>query len=342
MAIENCLSDERVVVSGVVQGSVLGPILFLLFINDVETMCNCQTRLKLYADDLKLYSVYDTDSNLTISDKNKNDLQITLDNIADWSDSWQLAINVEKCYVLNLLSRRSCNSNSYVINGVTLTVISSTKDLGICIDNRLSYNSHINNIVVKAMQRVGLLFRGFLCRDLTFLRKAYITYIRPLLEYNSIIWSPCLKKYIDLIENIQRRFSKRIPSLRSMSYLERLACLDIQPLELRRLHFDLIYYYKILNNLTPHDPTTVFSFHTPSTPLRNTTVLIQKPTKGSKSFFSSFSNRSVDCWNSLPSETRLLRTLGSFKSAIVKLDLSSFLYSSVFTHLSNFFNISDL
>ena len=74
------------------------------------------------------------------------------------------------------------------------------------------------------------------------MRKAFITYIRPLLEYNSVVWNPHKKDYISLIENVQRRFTKRIPSLHLLSYSERLAMLNLEPLELRRLRFDLVMY----------------------------------------------------------------------------------------------------
>ena len=95
-------------------------------------------------------------------------------------------------------------------------------DLGVEIDSDLSYHAHIVCIVGKATQRVGILFRGFVTRDLTFMRKAFITYIRPLLEYNSVVWNPHKKEYISLIENVQRRFTKRIHSLHLLSYSERL------------------------------------------------------------------------------------------------------------------------
>jgi hypothetical protein len=130
-----------------------------------------------------------------------------------------------------------------------------TRDLGIIIDCKLAYASHISTIVAKANQRVGLLFREFITRGIRIMRKAYITYIRPLLEYNSVIWSPCTKKHIDLIEDVQRHFTKRIPSLNSLSYPERFTAMTLQPLELRRLHSDLIHYFKIFNNLTPLNPS---------------------------------------------------------------------------------------
>ena len=77
------------------------------------------------------------------------------------------------------------------------------------------------------------------------MRQAFVTYIRPILEHNSVVWNPRLIHLTDLIENIQRNFSKRIPSLSSLSHPERLALLDLEPLELRRLRFDLIYYFKV-------------------------------------------------------------------------------------------------
>ena len=149
-------------------------------------------------------------------------------------------------------------NNSYFLNNYPLTSSNPIRDLGILINDNLSYKSHINSIVSKSLQRVGVLFRGFLCRDLPFLRKAFITYVRPLIEYNSILWSPNQKKYIDLIEKVQRRFTKRIPCLHTLPYLDRLKAINLPSLELRRLHFDLFYYYKILHNLTDINPDIFF------------------------------------------------------------------------------------
>lgn len=112
--------------------------------------------------------------------------------------------------------------SNYTINDLPLIHLDSTRDLGVEIDSKLSYNNHIHSIVTKASQRVGLLFRGFLCRDIDFMRKAFTTYVLPILEYNSVVWSPTLKKHIDSLENVQRRFTKRIPSISHLPYLERL------------------------------------------------------------------------------------------------------------------------
>jgi len=98
--------------------------------------------------------------------------------------------------------------------------------------------------------RIGILFRGFFSRDIAFLRKAYTVYVRPILEYASRVWSPHFIKYINSIENVQRHFTKRISSITNLPYLERLAVMDLEPLELRRIKTDLTMYFKIYNNLS--------------------------------------------------------------------------------------------
>ena len=94
-----------------------------------------------------------------------------------------------------------------------------------------------------AQQRVGVFFRGFASRTSDIVRKTFTTYICPILEYNSNVWNPSHKYRIDQLENVQRRFPKRVTSLKNYSYPERLAILGLEPLELRRLHCDLSQYY---------------------------------------------------------------------------------------------------
>jgi len=113
---------------------------------------------------------------------------------------------INKCTIL------SC-SNKYYLNGVLLTNNVNVLDLGITISADLSYNVHINNIVARALQRSSTLFRCFATRNLQLMRKAFVIYIRLILEYNSILWSPNLVNLIVLIESVQFKFTKRINSL---------------------------------------------------------------------------------------------------------------------------------
>ena len=328
VVIENCVSSCTFVVSGVVQGSVLGPILFILYVNDIPLQARASVKLQLFADDLKLYS------NISISplQPSSHPLQQALDTIVKWSTEWQLTINVSKCMCKRLKpSSAHSNTPQYTINGTPLTVSSHVKDLGIVVDDHLSYADHISEITSKANQRVGILFRGFLTRDLNLLRRAFVTYVRPILEYGTVLWSPTLKKYIDQIENVQRRFTKRIPEISELPYFERLKRLNLETLEVRRLRFDLVYYFKILHNLTPHDSNDFFSFHHPPTTLRDNTPLIEIPTKGNRSFFSSFRYRAATCWNNLSPQIKLTDCLAKFKKLLFSLDLTPFLYGTSYT-----------
>lgn len=319
VAIENCFSSVADVISRVPQGSVLGPVLFLIFINDIESVCCGNTSLQLFADDLKLYSSVNI-GNISQS------LQQSINNLVAWADRWQLGININKCAVLNVGSRNKIASGSkYFINHTLLIKTDSVSALGVEVDSNLSYNAHISTIVAKATQRVGVLFHGFVTRDINFMRKAYISYIRPLLEYNSVIWNPHLKQYITLIEKVQRRFTKRIPRLHDLSYSERLAVINLEPLELRRLRFDLINYYKILHNQSPIDSLEHFNYYYPVASSRTDGPKLLKAAKGSNTIMFSFFNRAIDCWNSLPPDLRSCENLTTFKKRLSKTDLSSFI-----------------
>ena len=145
VAIENCFSSVAKVISGVPQGSVLGPILFIIFINDIDSVCHGQTKMKLYADDAKLYS------EIVLKDCSLS-LQTSLNNLSTWADAWQLSITVQKFCVLSTIINKHpshTGSNNCYLNGILLTSNVNVLDLGITISADLSYNMHINNIVGK-------------------------------------------------------------------------------------------------------------------------------------------------------------------------------------------------
>ncbi len=150
------------------------------------------------------------------------------------------------------------------------------------------FKHHIATIVTESRQRAGVFFRGFVSRSYDIVRKTFITYIRPLLEYSSNVWNPTHKYLIDQIENVQRRFTKRITSLSHLSYLERLSILNLEPLELRRLWFDLIQYYEIFNNLTALSPTDFFNIHQPKLSSRAPEAILMKPCNKPNYVLSSF------------------------------------------------------
>ena len=129
---------------------------------------------------------------------------------------------------------------------------------------------------------------GFVSRNLNLCRKAFITYIRPLLEYNSVVWNPIHIYLIDLVESLQRKFLKGILLLSNLPYTERLAGLGLESLELRRLRFDPINYFKIFNNLTPITPCYHFLIYHPIPSTRSSMPHLQKPLRGNSKLSSSF------------------------------------------------------
>ena len=177
-----------------------------------------------------------------------------------------------------------------------------------------------------------MFFRGFVSRSPALLSKFFTTYIRPIIDYNSAIWNPSSKYLIDLIENIQRRFSKRIHSLSNFSYFERLSILNLEPLELRRLKCDLNMYYKIIHGFTSIDCNSVFTFKPPTRSSRSAShrFCIAKPINYLQATMNSFYYRAIDAWNSLSSDLVESNTVFSFRSKLNTVDLSRYLHGSCF------------
>ena len=221
-----------------------------MYIDDIFEVFNGSTVThQLFANDLKLYSTVNFSANAA-------SLQSALVRLEQWCADWQLTINTKKCFVLHL--GKSNNQTSYTLDGCCIGAAKNILDSGVEIDCNLKYDTHINNIIGKAYARVGVLFKGFASRNLHLLRQAFITYVRPVLEYASSVWAPYLLKHINAIEKVQKRFTKRIYFLSHLSYRERLAAINLEPLELRRLKHDLVMYYKCLHNLVALPPDKYF------------------------------------------------------------------------------------
>ena len=120
--------------------------------------------------------------------------------------------------------------------------------------------THIFEIVAKAHQRANIILRCFMSNDKRLLLRAFFVYVRPIPEYCSVVWSPCTKKDTDYIEKVQRQFTKRLPGLKSMSYTDRPKFLGLTRLELRRLHLDLIFCYKIVFGMVAINFSDIFEF----------------------------------------------------------------------------------
>ena len=219
--------------------------LFLLFIKDIcDIFHRLNIKCKLYADDIKLYSCYDVNSS-------ESNLLVAINRLYNWSRVWQLQIAVEKCFVCivsNTRHNNGCTGSSYGINNQTFASVESVRDLGVPIDCQLKFDKHTAGIVHKAMNRTSLILKSFHSRNRTLLTKAFITYVRPLLEYCSPVWSPHCNNLIDKIERVQRYFTKSMTGLLNVSYHDRLKILGLHSLEHRRVNSDsvgLIVLYNI-------------------------------------------------------------------------------------------------
>ena len=245
--IGNSFSSVKKLKSGVPQGSVLGPILFVIFINSITDNLPCNVKSKMFADDLKTY--------VRITDlAGIEEFKSALAELSLWAKSWQLPISCGKSNWMFISNRKNLLDNNveFKLADNLFHQVNEIRDLGVIVDNQLSFNTHISTIVANAKKRLFLLHKSFITKDAMLLLKAFVTYVRPLLEYCSPVWSPRLKKDIDRIESVQRSFS--------LSYLEGLIKANLTSLELPRLRADLVLCYSIVHNLVRIDFTEMFEF----------------------------------------------------------------------------------
>ena len=236
--------------SGVIQGSCIGPILFLLYINSLVKVIKEDVTCVLFADDVKLYTMLKANADII-------NLQEALDSIGHWSAKWQMPISIKKCSVIVYGNRSVCVPTCQLY-GVCVNYVNEVKDLGVVMDSALKFNAHIDGIVAKANSRAYLIRKCFVSRDPEIMTRAFNVYVRPLLEYASPVWSPQYSYQIDKVESVQRRFTKRLRGYSHLDYPSRLNALALTSLEKRRLVQDLVLTYKIIFGLLDIDSRKFF------------------------------------------------------------------------------------
>ena len=249
MVLNGVLSSWLNVKSGVPQGSVLGPVLFLIYVNDIDDGLTC--KISKFADDTKIASKITT----TLD---KETLQSDLDRLACWASKWQMKFNVDKCKVLHIGSNN--NRVQYLMNGQQLNAVNKEKDLGIIISSDLKPSQHCSEVAKTANKLVGFIGRAFENKSEKVILKLYNSLVRPHLEYCVQFWSPYYRKDIEKLERVQRKITKMIPRLRNISYEERLKELNLFSLSKRRMRGDLIEVFKIFkgfDNISAEDYLTV-------------------------------------------------------------------------------------
>ena len=196
--INGCKYELVAVASGIPQGSVHGPLLFVIYIIDLHD--SFESNGYLFADDAKIYKSI----NLLIE---YYIFQHDIDNLTKWSSDWLFTINPDKCKHLKV-ENNTFKDYDYVMQNHTLQFISQKKDLEVIFNFRLSFDAHINDKVSNANKILGLIIRTSTFLDEVTLGQLNKAFVRSHLEFSNCVWSPSLSKHIDIIKNVQRRATK--------------------------------------------------------------------------------------------------------------------------------------
>ena len=292
------------VLSGVPQGSVLGPLLFLIFINTIEN--GLANRVLKFADDLKVFGVIE-------GKQNQEDFQSDLNKLVQWSETWQMKFNFDKCKVMHVGRVRM--NTLYTMGGQELVQIEQEKDLGVIINNKLSVSDQVIEARKKALRMLGPINRNVSYKSAEIITKLYVAYVRPHLEYCVQAWSPTYEKDCWLLERVQKRATKMINRLNNLQYEDRLKTLNMFSLKYRRLRGDLIEVLKFANGAQMGYLSGMFEFNMENRGRRHQHKLIvkQSRTRLRQSFFN---RRVVNHWNSLPGDVTDAINLSSFKNRL--------------------------
>lgn len=294
------------VTSGIPQGSVLGPILFVIYINDMPEMVESSTYL--FADDTKIFREIR-------EEKDEKMLQADLDNLQSWSDTWLLKFHPNKCKVMSVANKSVDKGTKHYHlynndgNRIELEQSDGEKDIGVFVDENLSFNKHIQNQVNKANSIMGLIRRTYTYLDEQSFKYLFQALVRPHIEYAEAVWSPFKVGDIEKIENVQRRATKQVPTLKNMEYNERLKKLKMPTLKYRRIRGDMIEVFKIINDI--YDPLTtvdMFELNTTSNTRGHSKKMKIKTSRLNVRKYT-FVVRIVEIWNSLPESVIQAKTV---------------------------------
>ena len=297
-------SDWVNVSSGVPQGSVLGPLLFLIYINDLDN--GVFSTISKFADDTKL-------GNRAYVRSDVEKLQKDLNLIVRWADKWQMQFNLSKCKVMHL----GCHNLrvEYTMKGQVLDVVKLEKDLGVLVSDDFKVTKQCADACKKANRVLGYIARNFTFKSKEIILPLYKSLVRPLLEYAVQFWAPYLNKDIAQLERVQRRATKLIPELRNRPYEERLRALDLPSLEGRRLRGQLIEVFKILKGFSNVDYRNLFELDHRGNTRQHGLKLVNKRfnTSIAQNYFTF---KITQIWNRLPTHVVDSRSVNMFKNRL--------------------------
>ena len=306
-------SDWAAVLSGVPQGSILGPLLFIIFINDIDMVLHLIEVVKKFADDTKVGHRVGTP-------EQRDQLQAALDGLTEWARDWGMTFNVKKCKVMHL--GRGNERQQYKMEDTVLESTEEERDVGVAISSSLKPSAQCSKAAKTASLVLGQLSRAFHFRDRHIFVRLYKQYVLPHLEFAAAAWSPWTEADRETLEKVQMKAIKMVSGLNGRTYEERLAELGMVSLTERRHQTDISQVYRIIHGQDKVEPDQWFKFVNNVGAVTRRTAdplnLVQSRSRLElrRNFFS---QRVVESWNMLPPELKRARNVQTFKRDLKRL-----------------------
>ena len=316
MVVDGMESDWELVGSSVPQGTVLGGILFILFVNDIDV--DVVAFLRKFADDTKIAKVVETENDAVA-------LQRDVDTLVEWARKWEMTFNVEKCKVLHVGRRNK--KFEYRMGDVVLSQTTVEKDLGVWMSGDLKSAYQCEKAAKLANAALGLISRSFHYRTKSILVPLYKKFVRPKLEYAVAVWNPWMRKDEEVLEKVQQRFIRMLCDVRGKTYEEKLNSAGLTTLAERRARGDMIETFKTMRGFnrvnreewfkiqveSEHRPTRMNTIMVDGEPERRKEVIVgaRAQVDVRKNFFTV---RVEKAWNELPETVKAQKTVNGFKN----------------------------
>lgn len=323
-------SAFALVLSGVPQGSVLGPLLFCLFVNDLPGVVK-NAIIRMYADDVKLYMEIKNEADRKLFQKDINAIFV-------WSMVNNLRLQSTKCCVLHLFP--SWNQNfTYTLGDDQLDSPTEHKDLGVVVDENLDFEAHRKQVVKSANRTAGVIRRCFQLSSVCFRRKMFQSLILPKLLYCSCVWAPQGKQATTSIEKVLRSFSRSVTGIGGLSYRQRLAIMGLNGVTYERVVSDLCMVFRMTNKLCDVDPSEFLMYATGTRLSRNRghTMKVIKQVFRTALKRNFWSARVVNLWNSLSQETVRANSVKSFRKRLNVETESNKIWQYIYSNYPNIF-----
>ena len=317
VVVEGEMSASEDVESGVIQGSVLGGILFIIFVDDLDDWI--LALIRKFADDTKIARVVENEAQA-------RELQRDIDRLVQWAKTWGMQFNVKKCKVMHC--GRKNRRFEYKMGDEKLEEVEEEKDLGVWIHSSMKPSTQCERAANSANKALGMMFRAFHYRTTETLVPLFKTFVRPTLEFACSAWSPWTAKDEETLEVVQKRLVRALSNVQGASYEERLEKAGLTTLKDRRIRGDLIEAFKTLKGFNRVDrgewfdvrsnetsrPTRGNTAIVDGTETKKTEILYKKPaTNEIRNNF--YTIRVTRSWNELPEEVKNAKTVNSFKTA---------------------------